>query len=183
MKKIGIITLNSENYGNVLQNYAVAEVVKELGFSAETIKNTTRFGQYYPKIEKVCKFINEQALEKLGIEYIEINLSPIQCLRKDLVITYYNIMSKYNINPNQINLEITETAQFSNDENIQENIKKFNEFGIKFSIDDYGSGFASANYLIKLPINIVKIDKEILWSAMKNDNAMIILKTLPAKHL
>lgn len=126
--------------------------------------------------EKVCKFINEQALEKLGIEYIEINLSPIQCLRKDLVITYYNIMSKYNINPNQINLEITETAQFSNDENIQENIKKFNEFGIKFSIDDYGSGFASANYLIKLPINIVKIDKEILWSAMKNDNAMIILK-------
>ena len=85
-------------------------------------------------------------------------------------------MSKYNINPNQINLEITETAQFSNDENIQENIKKFNEFGIKFSIDDYGSGFASANYLIKLPINIVKIDKEILWSAMKNDNAMIILK-------
>lgn len=55
-KKVGIVTLNSENYGNVLQNYAVQEVINSLGFSAETIKNTTRFGQYYPKDEKVNKF-------------------------------------------------------------------------------------------------------------------------------
>ncbi len=73
MKKIGIITLNSENYGNVLQNYAVAEVVKEFGFSAETIKNTTRFGQYNPKTDKICKFtpkyIKSYIFDQLNYRY------------------------------------------------------------------------------------------------------------------
>ena len=72
-KKIGIVTLNSENYGNVLQNYAVQEVINQFGFSAETIKNTTRFGQYYPKTEKVNKFtpkyIKTYILNQLNYRY------------------------------------------------------------------------------------------------------------------
>lgn len=56
MRRIGLITLNGENYGNILQNYAVQETVAELGFYTETIKNTTRFGQYYPKTYKTNKF-------------------------------------------------------------------------------------------------------------------------------
>ena len=45
--KIGILTLSgAENYGNVLQNYAVQEVLAELGAQAETIKNTTVYGHF-----------------------------------------------------------------------------------------------------------------------------------------
>ncbi len=73
MRKVGIITLNSENYGNVLQNYAVQEVVNHLGFSAETIKNTTRFGQYCPKTNKTNKFtpkyIKNYILDQLNYRY------------------------------------------------------------------------------------------------------------------
>lgn len=125
---------------------------------------------------KVCKFISQNNLEKFGVQYIEINLSPIQCLKADLVYNYFKIMQKYNISPNQINLEITETAKFTNEEQIIKNLKLFDKKGISLSIDDYGSGFASINYLTKLPISYVKIDKEILWASLKDNKAMIILK-------
>ena len=125
---------------------------------------------------KVCKFISQNNLEKFGVQYIEINLSPIQCLKSDLVDNYFKIMKKYNISPNQINLEITETAKFTNEEQIIKNLKLFDKKGISLSIDDYGSGFASINYLTKLPISYVKIDKEILWTSLKDNKAMIILK-------
>ncbi len=56
-KRVGIITLNGgNNYGNVLQNYAVQSVIEELGLEAETIINDTRFGQYYPRTGKTNKF-------------------------------------------------------------------------------------------------------------------------------
>ena len=48
---------------------------------------------------------------------------------------------------------------------------------MKLSIDDYGSGFATSSYLIKIPVAIVKIDKDILWSAMEDKMAMFILKS------
>lgn len=71
--KVGIVTLNSENYGNVLQNYAVQEIVNQLGFSAETIKNTTEFGQYYPKNEKINKlapqYIKKYIFNQLNYRY------------------------------------------------------------------------------------------------------------------
>ncbi len=54
--KIGIVTINgNENYGNVLQNYAVQEVLKKVGAEAETIPNLTRYG-HWEKAEKVNKF-------------------------------------------------------------------------------------------------------------------------------
>lgn len=126
--------------------------------------------------KKVCKFIHDNNIKNLGLEYIEINLSPIQCANKNIVDTFSKIMESYNVNPSQINLEITETAQLSNDLQVLKNIELFNNMGVKFSIDDYGSGFASANYLVKLPVSLVKIDKDILWMAMKDENAMTILK-------
>ncbi len=48
--------------------------------------------------------------------------------------------------------------------------------GVTFSMDDYGTGFSTANYLITLPMDIVKIDKSILWPAMENEEAFVILK-------
>ncbi len=74
IKKVGIVTLTGgENYGNVLQNYAVQEVINQLGFSAETLRNTTSFGQYYPKTEKINKFtpkyIKTYFLNQLNYRY------------------------------------------------------------------------------------------------------------------
>lgn len=126
--------------------------------------------------EKVCKFIHESnCISELGVHYVEINLSPIQCAQPDIVKRFKRIMDYYNITPSWINLEITETASIEQNETFLRNIREFSEMGIGFSIDDYGSGFASADYLFKLPVEIVKIDKGILWQAMKDENAGVVL--------
>jgi EAL domain-containing protein (putative c-di-GMP-specific phosphodiesterase class I) len=127
--------------------------------------------------KKVCEFIKEtQCTLGSGVHYIEVNLSPVQCVHENIVDRLRAIMKKYGVSPAWINFEITETAQYNEDESMHHNIEKLYDNGSKFSIDDYGSGFASADYLFKLPVDIVKIDKGILWQAMENPNAMVVLK-------
>lgn len=128
--------------------------------------------------EKVCRFIHEYQLAEKGIQYIEINLSPKQCLKMNIVPCYLDIMHKYNILPGQINLEVTETAEFGFNRQVMENLHYFANIGIDIALDDYGSGYACPNYLIQIPFTHVKIDKAILWSALEDEKASIILKSM-----
>lgn len=85
-------------------------------------------------------------------------------------------MQEYNIAPNQINFEITETAGSVKADTLRRNMDKLIELGSTFSMDDYGTGFSTANYLVHLPLQLVKIDKSILWPAMEEREAFIILR-------
>ena len=125
---------------------------------------------------KVCRFMRDSDTRSLGVKYIEVNLSPIHARSEAILERFMSVMDYFDIEPGQINLEITETAQIGNEGKLVANINAFAEKKVTFSIDDYGSGFASADYLIKLPVSIVKIDKTILWNAMKDEGAMVVLK-------
>ncbi len=124
----------------------------------------------------VCRFIRNSNIRELGIKYVEVNLSTLQCSQETLAERLLQIMQEYEINPDEINFEITETAGLSNYDTLLMNMNRLNAHGISFSMDDYGTGFSTANYLISLPTQIVKIDKSILWPAMENPEALIILR-------
>lgn len=71
--KIGIVTINgNENYGNVLQNYAVQEVLKKVGAEAETIQNVTQYG-HWKKEKKVNKltlsYVKKYVINQLNYRY------------------------------------------------------------------------------------------------------------------
>ena len=87
-------------------------------------------------IEEVCKFIASPEFEELGVDYIEINLSVMQCLRSDLADEIISAAEKYQIDPGKLNLEITETASSYSQEKLLNNIKVLNRAGFKFSLDD-----------------------------------------------
>lgn len=125
--------------------------------------------------ETVCRFIQEKQLTDYGLQYIEINLSVVQCMQENLAERLTEIMKKYHVAPSQINLEITETAAAHSDM-LENNIKILHKQGIEFSLDDYGSGYSNTDYLFRFPFRIVKIDKTILWEAFKNEKAMIALR-------
>ena len=128
---------------------------------------------------EVCRFIRDEKLESLGVEYIEINLSPEQCKKEGLTKRITSIMKEYGIDPKQLNLEITETSEVGNYgmDRLNEIMSELHGKGVTFSLDDFGSGFAAINYLTNLPVDIVKIDKGILWQAMKDETSMLILKS------
>ena len=110
-------------------------------------------------IEEVCKFISSEEFSKLGLEYIEINLSVAQCLQSDLVEMIAGLLEKYNVKPTQINLEITERENLFDQRIFIENLEKLRHLGISFSLDDYGTGYSNIRRIIQLPIEIVKMDK------------------------
>ncbi|MCR4715561.1 MAG: EAL domain-containing protein [Lachnospiraceae bacterium] len=125
--------------------------------------------------ETVCQNIKEQNFRDLGIDFVDVNLSPVQCMQSNLDETFRLIMDKYGIDSDQINLEITETAAAENPEMFKETMEKLKAMGFKFSLDDYGTGFANISYMVDMEFHIIKIDKTILWNADKSETARVIL--------
>lgn len=108
--------------------------------------------------EKTCQLLQDYDLEQYGIEYIEVNLSVIQCNQDNLASTYMRIMDKYQINPAMINLEITETASVQTKKVLLENMATLMDYGVTFSLDDFGNGQSNLDYLIDMPVSIMKLD-------------------------
>ena len=126
--------------------------------------------------DKICRFIKEYHPEDLGIEFIEVNLSVVQCMQESLAGELMAIMDKYEVNPGFINFEITETAMVNSKKVLLENMSKLIENSSNFYLDDYGSGYSNLNYIIGLPLHAVKLDKSIVWAAFDNEKGDIALE-------
>lgn len=126
--------------------------------------------------EEVCKFISENDMEKLGLHYIEVNLSAVQCMQENLASVYITVMEKYNINPKYINLEITETAK-STRFNLIKNMEILKEYGVSFSLDDFGTGNSNLNYIVEMPVDIVKFDKNMVDSYFEDKIALYVMNS------
>ncbi len=121
--------------------------------------------------KKVCRFIRDFELYKTAVEYIEVNISPVQLMQYDFADRIIGMMEQFDVKPEQINIEITETANMSIAVAIEKNIRRLVEYGITLSLDDYGSGNANIGYINQLPFKIIKIDKGIIWDSFKNRKA------------
>ena len=124
--------------------------------------------------EEVCRFISENDMEKLGLHYIEVNLSTVQCMQDDLATSYIAIMEKYKINPKYINLEITETGSLARN-TLLKNMEILKEYGVSFSLDDFGTGNSNLNYIVDMPVDIVKFDKQMVTSYFENKIASYVM--------
>ena len=130
---------------------------------------------------KVCQFLNRHSPSELGIKYIEVNLSMIQCEYVKLADDYIAIMQQYNIDPKWINLEITESASTVSKSNMLKNIERLRAYGVHFSLDDFGTGHSNLNYIVDMPVNIVKFDKEMINSYFENGKAKYVMEA--AMHM
>lgn len=126
----------------------------------------------------VCRFYSENKLQNMGIDYIEVNLSAVQCMQYKLADEFVEIMHRYGLNSSQINFEITETSAIARSNAMELNINYFVDHGVDLSLDDYGTGYSNISYLYNMPFAFMKIDKSILWSSDKNDKANITLNNI-----
>lgn len=125
--------------------------------------------------DKVCRFFTERHLEQYGLHYIEVNLSVVQCGYPMLADDYISIMEKYRINPQYINLEITESASMSAKQTLLNNMRKLREYGVYFSLDDFGTGQSNLNYIVDMPVNIVKFDREMSQAFFRDKKAQYVM--------
>lgn len=132
-------------------------------------------------LEEVCRFIASDRFKELGLDYIEINLSVAQCMHSDLADKVLEMLEKYNISSDKINLEITETAAARAHNEMRANLDKLAGAGISFSLDDYGTGYSNMRRVIQLPLKIVKLDKSFvdeqnnpkMWIVLQNTVKML----------
>ncbi|MBR1390404.1 MAG: EAL domain-containing protein [Lachnospiraceae bacterium] len=132
--------------------------------------------------DEVCRFYQEHVLSLLGIDYVEVNLSVVQCMNQRLVEAFDKVLTRYHLSADRINLEITESAASGNKYTLTESVRALEARGFRFSLDDYGTGYSNISYMFDMPFKIIKLDKSILWSAMDpkthtgDKNAMILLE-------
>lgn len=136
-----------------------------------------RIGDYV--LEEVCRFIASEDFRKLGLEYIEVNLSVTQCMRVNLAEKVMSIMGKHRVSSELINLEITETAASHTQEIMAENLNKLTRAGISISLDDYGTGYSNIKRVIQLPLKIIKLDKTFV-DEQDNPKMRVVLKNTVA---
>ncbi len=122
--------------------------------------------------EKVCRFIaKEKPYEKYGLEYIEVNLSTVQAGYESLADSFISIMEREHVEAKYINLEITETASIGDRAVLLKNMKQLRLYGATFSLDDFGTGLSNLNYVMDMPVDIVKFDREMTQKYFVNDVA------------
>lgn len=128
--------------------------------------------------EKVCQFIHFMDLRSYKIKSIEINLSTIEIMQGESPDRWLDILRRNKVNPEKINFEIREPVCLSMKKNLIKNMEVLKEKGCTFSLDNYGTGVSNVTELLKLEFDIIKIDKTILWEAMKTEAAMHIFESM-----
>jgi len=105
---------------------------------------------------------------------VGINLSLRQFMQADLVDQIKFIIDKYQIDPGNIDLEITETIVMQDAGNSINKMHHLKELGVKLSMDDFGTGYSSLSYLHQFPLDILKIDRSFVKdiSGNKGDGAI-----------
>lgn len=134
-------------------------------------------------IEEVCSFIRSERLQERGISFVDVNLSVIQCMHPEIINDIEETLNKYQVPRSMVNLEITETASAGSYAMLQTKLNELHSNGFTISLDDFGTGFASVEYLIKFPFDVVKLDKSLVWAYMSTKKYEPILQHyMPMLH-
>lgn len=116
-----------------------------------------RIGKFV--LAEVCSFIGSDEFKGLGVDYIEVNLSALECMQENLPEIILGTLEKYGVSTSQVNLEVTETAAVYSQTTLIKNLEKLVEAGINFSLDDFGTGYSNMTRIATLPLTIIKMDK------------------------
>lgn len=116
---------------------------------------------------------------RYGVPFVlSVNISALQYQKEDFVDSLLNIIRKYDASPEEIELEITESILIDDFQAVTEKMQLLKEYGIRISLDDFGTGFSSLSYLKKLPINTLKIDKSFTDTLLTDSATRIITESI-----
>lgn len=134
-------------------------------------------------IENVCLQLKTWKTQGFKPIKVAINLSAQQFTDKDLVSMISREIKKYDLAPELIQVEITESMMLQDIEQVIKILKDLKAAGISIAIDDFGTGYSSLEYLKRLPIDKLKIDKSFINSVLHDpDDASIVQAVIALGH-
>lgn len=135
-------------------------------------------------LNEVMKFMKEMNITAFGLKYIEVNLSSGQCIESDLVDKVEALLDKYELEPDQLSFELTENAADIDPAVVDKNVRRLHNLGVRFALDDYGTGYSNIKRVTSLPFSQIKLDKSFvdeiddpaMWLVMQE--TIIMLKEM-----
>lgn len=109
---------------------------------------------------------------------LSINVSARQFHQADFVCEVLEILKKTGANPKLLKLELTESMLVQDVEDIIEKMEVLRKAGVRFSLDDFGTGFSSLSYLKRLPLTQLKIDQSFVRDVLTDPNDAVIACTI-----
>ena len=125
--------------------------------------------------EEVCKLLSGWIKEGLPVVPVSVNVSRHLLENVDFTGIYVNLLKRYQVPVNLIELELTETVVFENVEYIVDVLNRLKENGFVLSMDDFGSGYSSLNLLKEIPVDVLKLDRGFFKEIMNNDRGKKIV--------
>ena len=111
---------------------------------------------------------------------LSINVSAKQFHQPDFVAQVLDVLSVTNVNPQRLKLELTESMLVDDMDDVIAKMTLLQAAGIRFSLDDFGTGFSSLSYLKQLPLYQLKIDKSFVQDVLNDQNDAVIVRTIVA---
>ncbi|MBO4901619.1 MAG: EAL domain-containing protein [Lachnospiraceae bacterium] len=128
--------------------------------------------------EEVCKYLSRRKQEGKPVVPVSVNLSRVDFRNRHLNEDICALLTKYDLTPECLKIEITESAYMDRPQELTEIIATFQNSGFKVLMDDFGSGFSSLNMLKDVSADILKIDMRFMDHLETSDKAGTILYSI-----
>ena len=129
-------------------------------------------------LKEVCAFLKNERSEGRHVVTVSVNFSRVHTKETDFVQRLCGIVDGYSVPHELVEVEITESAMATDGNDIIDFIEKIREAGFSVSIDDFGSGLSSLNFVKDVPANVIKIDKSLLSGNCENEKERIVLESI-----
>jgi EAL domain-containing protein (putative c-di-GMP-specific phosphodiesterase class I) len=125
--------------------------------------------------EQVCKDLREWKNKGIDIPHVSVNVSRIDVLNPAIGNVLNKLIGKYGLKHSDLHLEITESAYTYDSQTLVDVVQCLRSQGFILEMDDFGKGFSSLSMLSSLPINILKLDMDLVRSGNLDDRKSVVL--------
>ena len=140
-----------------------------------------RVGEFV--LDRACRQLRTWLDDGINLPHICVNVSKVQLMHGGFVQTVRRILLKYQIEPERLELELSERGVFSGDYDVIAQLHELKELGVLLSIDDFGTGDSAIAYLKELPVDVLKIDRSYINGLTENrKDAAIIAAMIALGH-
>lgn len=129
-------------------------------------------------LRKACQFNKSLIDNGISPYAVSVNISPVQINHYNFFNTLSQILEETQLPPQYLELELTESTLVSSIIDTATIIKRMQEIGVKVALDDFGTGYSSLNYLAKMNIHTLKIDKSFINNICVNDKELSMVHTI-----
>jgi diguanylate cyclase (GGDEF)-like protein/PAS domain S-box-containing protein len=129
-------------------------------------------------IAAACRQMRDWLNEGLPPVAIAVNVSARQFRSDDLRANIVGALRQYDIPPHALELELTESMLVERPEEATDSLRQLKEIGVRLSLDDFGTGFSSLAYLIRFPIDTLKIDRSFVGNMEVERTAMVVVNSI-----